>query len=188
MCTSCLLAVCIYALCPPTPQSTAHHPQHPHPGGLLEGLLGGLHCCSTCLKEKKQQGAVRAELFHEGEHLGAEGESGTFQTLIDGSLCHRGLSQEAEPWTRWGYEAAPGSSPDHQEILAETGLETELQPRSKIQPGDRHKARTACTGPSRAVGPWWVSSRSLRLIGVIRASKAVADWSPGPLAALTEGW
>lgn len=73
-------------------------------GGLLEGLLGGLHCCSTYLKKKEQQGAVRAELFHEGEHLGAEKESSTIQTLSSGSLCHRGLSQEAEPWTNLGDE------------------------------------------------------------------------------------
>lgn len=54
--------------------------------------------------------------------------------------CAWGLSQEAEPWTRWGDEPGPGFSPDHQEILAGTGVENELQPRSKIQPGDRHKA------------------------------------------------
>lgn len=131
--TFCLLAIYlyidIYALCPSTPKVLLTIPTTLVHGGLLERLLGGLHCCSTYLKKKEQQGAVRAELFHEGEHLGAEKESSTIQTLSDGSLCHRGLSQEAEPWTDLGDEPGSGSSPDHQEILAETGLETKLEPR-----------------------------------------------------------
>lgn len=57
---------------------------------------GGLHCCSTWLKDKKHQGSVRAELFHEGEELGAEGESSTSHALIDRIWSHRGLSQQAE--------------------------------------------------------------------------------------------
>lgn len=97
MCTSCHLAVCIYALCPPTPKALLTIPTTLMCGGLLEGHLGGLHCCSTCLKEKKQQGAARAELFHEREHLGDEGESSTIQTLTDGSLCPGAEARRQSP-------------------------------------------------------------------------------------------
>lgn len=48
-------------------------------------------------------------------------------------------------------------------MLAETGLETRLQPRSKVQPGDRYKARTGCPGLKRGCGS---------PVGLIRATKA----------------
>ena len=110
MCTSCLLVICIYALCPLTPKALHTIPTTLIHRGLLEGILGGLHCCSTCLKDEKHQGAVRAELFHEGEDLGAEEQSSTSHAVTDGAWSRRGLSQQAElgagssvrpqPWAR----------------------------------------------------------------------------------------
>lgn len=48
-------------------------------------------------------------------------------------------------------------------MLGETGLKTGLQPRSKVQSGDRHKARTGCPGLSRGCGS---------LVGLIGVTKA----------------
>ena len=64
----------------------------------MEGFLRGLHCSYTCLKDKKHEGAVRAELFHEGEELGAEGESSTSHALADGGHGPAGAEVSRQSW------------------------------------------------------------------------------------------
>ena len=158
----------------PNPQSTAHPPHHPHP----RRSCGGFSSWSTLLlhlsEGQETWGSCKSRAVSWRRRAGSWG--GVKHKPCPrwwGAWSSRGWSQQAElgagsrvhpqPRTRWGYEAGSRPSPEQQETLAETGLETRLQPRSRTQPGDRRKARTGCPGLSR--GCWF-------LVGLIRATKA----------------
>lgn len=73
--TFCLLAIYlyidIYALCPSTPKVLLTIPTTLVHGGLLERLLGGLHCCSTYLKKKGTAGSCKSRAVPWGRTPGS---------------------------------------------------------------------------------------------------------------------